>query len=282
MNIRNIEAFIYIYHLSSFNKAAEALYLTQPTISARINNLETDLNTTLFHRANRGATLTEEGEKFLPYAYRIYNAYKEAKINVGQEVLNMNLGTITSISTILLPQLITSFQEKYPDVSVNIITGTSKEILNKVIDKKCHLGITQSIRDPRINSMPFHTDPIALVVPHNHHFLSLKRKVTIKDIAFEPLISISHGVHDKETIEKVFAAHNLKPRVAMVVDNIETIKFMVLKGMGISFLPELCFKNELASGELFSVPIDPPLNIKRELEIIYLKKNKVPFLSFFV
>lgn len=78
------------------------------------------------------------------------------------------------------------------------------------------------------------------------------------------------------------AAHNLKPRVAMVVDNIETIKFMVLKGMGISFLPELCFKNELASGELFSVPIDPPLNIKRELEIIYLKKNKVPFLSFFV
>lgn len=282
MNISNIEAFIYVYHLSGFNKAADALYLTQPTISARIQSLETDLNTTLFHRDRKGTTLTDDGKTFLPFAYRIYNAYKEAKINMGQELINMNIGSITSVSTNLLPKIISSLKEYHPNVSVQIITGPTKEILNKILNKQCHFGITESFSDSRIHKLPFYTDPFSLVVPRNHRLLSLDRKVTIKDIVFEPLITISQGVLNKQVVERIFSKDNLKPHIALEVDNIETIKFMVMKGMGISFLPELCLKNELASGELFTVPIQPALDIKREIEIIYLKGTKPPYLNFFI
>src|SRR5699024_7018851 len=105
MNISNIETFIYIYHLSGFNKAANALYLTQPTITSRIQSLEKDLNAKLFHRKSNEITLTEAGKVFLPYAYRIYNAYKEAKIQMGQEIQELSVGSITSVSTSLLPKM---------------------------------------------------------------------------------------------------------------------------------------------------------------------------------
>lgn len=282
MNISNIEAFIYVYHLSGFNKAAEALYLTQPTITARIQTLEKDMNTTLFHRNRKGVTLTNEGKVFLPFAYRIFNAYKEAKINLGQELKEVTIGSITSVSTSLLPKILASFKEQYPTVSVNIVTGPTKDILNRLIHNQCHFGIIESRPDSRFNSLPFHTDPYSLVVPRNHPLLSLKREVTLKDIAFEPFITISQGVFDRSIVEKTFAEQNLKPNIVFEVDNIETVKFMVLKGMGISFLPKLCFENERAAGELFTIPISPVPHIKRKIEIIYLKGTKPPFLNFFV
>lgn len=282
VNISHIEAFIYVYHLSGFNKAAEALYLTQPTISARIQTLEKDMNIILFNRDRKGITLTDEGKAFLPFAYRIFNAYKEAKINMGQELKEMNLGSITSVSTSLLPKILSTFKEQYPAVSVNIFTGPTGDILTKIVNKQCHFGITEAISDSRIHNLPFHTDPYSLVVPRNHPLLSIDREVTMKDIAFEPFITISQGVLDKRVVEEIFAKQKLKPHIVFEVDNIETAKFMVLKGMGISFLPKLCFENEQSTGELFTIPIVPLINIKREIDIIYLKGTKPPFLNAFV
>src|SRR5699024_4957861 len=114
MNISNIETFIYIYHLSGFNKASNALYLTKPTITSLIQSLEKDLDAKLFYRNQQKVTLTEAGKVFLPYAYRIYNSYKEAKIQMGQEIQELSVGSITSVSTSLLPKMIANMKEAHP------------------------------------------------------------------------------------------------------------------------------------------------------------------------
>lgn len=79
MNIEYLEAFMYVVHLESIHKAADALYLSQPTITARIKTLERDLGTQLFLRKGRSMILTEEGKAFIPYAERIIRTYRQGK-----------------------------------------------------------------------------------------------------------------------------------------------------------------------------------------------------------
>lgn len=79
MNIENIESFLYVVEYQSIHKAANALFLTQPTVSARIKSLEDSLDTTLFNRVGRSLTLTEKGIEFIPYAKTIVNSYYESK-----------------------------------------------------------------------------------------------------------------------------------------------------------------------------------------------------------
>ncbi len=79
MNIEHIESFLYVVKYKSIHKAANALYLTQPTVSARIKSLEETLGTTLFHRESRSLTLTESGKEFIPFATNIVESFYESK-----------------------------------------------------------------------------------------------------------------------------------------------------------------------------------------------------------
>src|SRR4051794_36381285 len=100
MNIDHLEAFIYVVHLGSIHKAAEGLYLSQPTVTARIKTLERDLGIELFLRKGRSLTLTEEGKIFVPYAEQIINTYHQGKKlfkkDHKQEEVVIGANTITS------------------------------------------------------------------------------------------------------------------------------------------------------------------------------------------
>ena len=101
LNLENIEAFVYAVHLGSFVKTAEALYLTQPSVTARIQSLERDLNVKLFHRAGKQISLSEEGRIFLPYAQKILQSYQEAKLKLHEPLLTpkeLKIGCASSIS----------------------------------------------------------------------------------------------------------------------------------------------------------------------------------------
>jgi DNA-binding transcriptional LysR family regulator len=285
MNIENIEAFIYVHHLGSFHRAAEVLYLTQPSVTARIQSLEKELNAKLFHRNGRNITLTEQGKHFLPYAYHILKTYKEAKDHLKQEIFDqseLNLACSLSVSIYIIPELLATFRKQFPNVSVRVFTGHSSQVLNMVTNKKVDFGIARSVSNSLVENDLWYVDPISLVVPPNHPFVNNQRSITMEEVSLEPLIFFDHGSIDWLMINGVFESKKLKPNVIMEVDNIESAKKMVMNGIGISFLPELCLKNELRNGELCTVPISPTLNMARNIEIIYLKEHQPRFLDFFM
>jgi DNA-binding transcriptional LysR family regulator len=285
MNIANIEAFVYVYHLGSFSKAAEALYLTQPSVTARIQSLERELNTKLFHRIGKNVLLTETGKQVLPYAQDILQTYQRVKLNIQQDSKKNELiiGCSLTISNYLLPDLLQSFRKKYPEVSIQVYTGHSQDILDKVLNKEVHFGIARTVSNPKIETHSILVDPLRLVVPKGHPLFGLSRPIPLKTVSREPLIFLERNSIDWLMVHGLFEANQLDPYVALQVDNIEAAKKMVKKGIGISFLPQLCIKEELSSGDLWELSIDPPVQIARKIDLLYLKGSEMPpYLDFFM
>lgn len=281
MNIENIEAFIYVCQLGSFNKAAEALYLSQPSVTARIQSLEREIDIKLFHRNGNKISLTEKGEYFFPHAQKILQSFQEAKYGLHQVTIPYELviGSALSISNNVLPKILPAFKSEFKDVKIKIMTGHSKDILHKVINKEVDFGIVRTETHPQVESIHLYNDPISLFVPRNHAFL--KEKVTIEHVSKHPLIFFDYGSMDWLMIHRLFSSNDLNPNISIEVDNMETAKKLVIQGMGISFLPEHCVKQELENEELFRVEMTPPVKINISIDFIYLKgKPKSVFIDF--
>jgi DNA-binding transcriptional LysR family regulator len=282
MNIENIEAFIYVCQLGSFNKAAEALYLTQPSVTARIQSLEREINIKLFHRNGNKISLTEKGEYFFPHAQKILQSYQEAKYGLQQVNIPYELviGSASSISNNMLPDSLPAFISEFKDVRIKILTGHSKDILRKVINKEVDFGIVRTETHPQVESIRLYNDPISLFVPKNHAFLK-EESVTVEDVSKQPLIFFDYESIDWLAIHRLFLNKGLNPNVYLEVDNMETAKNLVLQGVGICFLPEHCVKKELKNEELFRVEMTPPVKTNISIDFIYLKgKPTSVFMDF--
>ncbi|CAM3989645.1 LysR family transcriptional regulator [Mesobacillus zeae] len=283
MNIHNLEAFVYAVHLGSFNKAAEALFLTQPSVTARIHSLENQMNTKLFFREGKHVSLTEKGKEFLPFAQNILFSFQEAKTKMEQNIVvphKVRMGSATSIATCIMPDFIFKFKQEFPNAQISLSTGHSTEILKKVLNKEVDFALVRSIAHPNIESLLIKEDPIVLVAPPNHELL--KKRATIRDVSRQPIVFFGYDSMDWLVIQNLFQADRLKLNVALEVDSMEAAKVLVKQGMGISFLPEHCVKKEIINGELGSVPLWPALNLTIKISLIHLKGQTIsPFLGFF-
>jgi DNA-binding transcriptional LysR family regulator len=285
LNLENIEAFVYAVHLGSFVKTAEALYLTQPSVTARIHSLESELNVELFQRTGKHISLSEQGKIFLPYAQTILQSYQEARVKLHHPITTPNqlkIGCASSISNYIIPELIPTFQQEYPNVNIKIITGHSNDILDEVLNKKVDFGIVRTVKHSQIKSLLFRHDPIGLFAPAGHPLLQ-SEQVTIEEVSEQPLIFFDYGSVDWLMIYRLFDSKNLKPNIILEVDSMETAKNLVMNGVGVSFLPQHCVVKELADGRLFRVPLISPGQLDVKIEIIYRKgERKSPFIDFFI
>lgn len=145
MNIDNVISFIYVYRFRSFNKASEALYITQPALTSRIKSLEKNLDTALFIRNKAGVTLTEKGKIFLPYAFQLFEIYIKAQNCLRQTEENITVGSIISASTAILPNALHQFQQRNPLYSINVITAKTTTMLERLLNNECQIAITEKI-----------------------------------------------------------------------------------------------------------------------------------------
>ncbi|MDX8366537.1 LysR family transcriptional regulator [Cytobacillus sp. IB215665] len=283
MNIDNIEAFIYVCQLGSFNKAAEALFLTQPSVSARIQSLEREMNIKLFLRQGNKVSLTDKGEYFFPHAQKILQSYQEAKYRLQQELLpnELKFGCALSIANNVLPSMLPDFKAKFNNVRMKIITGHSKDVLQKVINQEVDFGIIRRETHPEIEGIHLYDDPISLFVS-NGHILLKQETITLEQVAKYPLIFFDYGSMDWLYIHRIFSTNRISPNISLEVDNMETAKNLVIQGMGISFLPEHCVKKELQKEQLVRVELTPPIRMNISIDFIYVKgSSQSVFINYF-
>ncbi|MCU6797018.1 LysR family transcriptional regulator [Paenibacillus sp. WQ 127069] len=258
MNIENLEAFVYVIHFNSFNKAADALFLSQPSISARIQSLERELNALLFEREGKQFTLTDKGKQFLPYAQQILQSYKKGKQQLQHKSTSLDelrIGCTVSVANYLIPEILPVLKERMPDVQIKLTTAPSEALLDKLLSKEIDLGLVRNITHPHIHSVKFFDDPIRLFVRQEHAFARME-SVTVEDVVNEPMVFFECGSLDWMKIHRLFESLHLPPNIVYHIDNLETAKKLVLKGVGISFLPELCVQKEVQ--EKLLVPIELP------------------------
>ncbi|MEH6938714.1 LysR family transcriptional regulator [Bacillus sp. JJ664] len=268
MNIENIEAFIYVIHYGSFNKAADSLFLSQPTVTARIQSLERELNCKLFHRTGKQVMITEEGKRFLPYAQQVVQIYEKGKMHINQKKSQTNelkIGCTVSVSNYVISEIIPKLSVMNDEVHYKMITGSTDELVKKTVNNEIDIAFVRKISHPSLQSIKLFEDPITLYVYKDHPFIT-KQSISIQDIAKENLIFFECGSLDWLRIHRLFENLESPPNIKIHTDSSEMAKKLMLEKFGIAFLPSISVKKEVKDGLLYPIHIE-------ETKGIYLQTN---------
>ena len=256
MDFPQLEAFLEAANRGSFRRAADALYLSQPSVSARVQALEDEVGVALFHRTARGVRLTDMGRTFLPFAQRSMDTLRR-----GKEVLEsvrqtstgiLNMATARVIGTYVLPETLHKFHQLHPDANLHIKVGGSSEVLQMVVNEEVQLGLARFMQHPDVDALHLYDEEAVLVV-HPEHPFARTGAAAMAQLAQEPLIVYDPGDPGSsyfQFINRVCRDAGVTPKVEMNLDSVEAAKNMVQLGLGISFLPRSGVRRELDSGSL--------------------------------
>lgn len=264
----------------TLSKAAEELFLTQPSVSARLQSLEKELGERLFERDQRGAVLTDAGSRFLRHAERILRILEESKeeldslhrIDGGRLVI----GAAPAVSTYFLPSLLARYAAFNERVEIAVRTGHTEEVLQMVLQDEAHIGLVRRVSHPAIDAYRVAVEELVLVAPPGHRFAELG-EVSIADVAAEGLILFDRTTRWHELTWALFASQSVKPNVRLELDNVETAKRMVEVGLGVSLLPGTAVQREIRQGTLIGVPITDAPPVSREVLAIRRREAALPW-----
>ncbi len=279
MELAQIEAFVQVAAHRSFSRAAETLYLTQPSVTARIQALERELGEELFERTGRSVRMTDAGQTFLAYAEKALASVQEGKDALealrNAEAGVLRIGSALTISTYVLPRILKSFRSHYPRVDVAIRTGRSDDVLDLLLKDEVQVGLVRALVHPEIQTIHLYDDEIILVTEHNHPFAQT-RTARIEEVSRQPLIFFDKGSSYYGLIHGIFREANLVPTHAMQLDSMEATKKMVEEGLGIAILPRVSVERELKLGILVEVEIVGVPRFKRQIALVFRRNRKQP------
>lgn len=264
MLLVHIEGFLEVARLGSVSRAAEALYVTQPTLTARLHSLERDMGTELFVRTRHGMRLTDAGRAFLPYAERAVRALRDGRRAIDEVSQGLAgqllIASAPAVSTYILPVVLERFVNGHHRVEVVVRTGHSEEVQKMVLRDEVQLGLGRALRHPDIELTPFHEEELVLVVAPGHRF-AVRPEVTMPEVAEQQLIMFDRASSYYEITQAAFLAAGVLPRSLMELDNIEAAKKMVELGLGVALLPRTAVAREADMGELKVVRVgdSPPM-----------------------
>lgn len=279
MDFGQIEAFVQVAKHHSFSRAAEALQLTQPSITARIQALERELGEELFERSGRGVKLTDGGHVFLPYSDKILQTLQEARDAVEDvrhvQLGSLRLGSALTISTYVLPKILHEFCQRYPGVDVVVRTGRSEQVINMLLADEVQVALVRALNHPELDGIHLYDDEIVLVANPGHPFASSGR-ATIAEAAAEPIVLFDRGSSYYGLINNFFRQAGVIPNVAMELDSLEATKRMVEEGLGIALVPAVTIERELEAGKLVKIDLEDAEQITRPISLVYRTNRKRP------
>ncbi len=273
MEMGQIEAFVEIARQGSITRAAEKLYLTQPTVTSRLKSLEREVGESLCTRVPRGIILTDAGRLLLPYAERALQALSEGQsaLRHQQEATGGSLfiGSATLISTYLLPTLLLRFAQAHPDVHVVVRSGHTQDIVERILHQDVQIGLVYQMSHPDIATQLVHEDELAFVAQPAHPLFQ-RDDVSLQEIASEPHILLGGHARHFRAIQEIFASAGVEtPPARFEVDSVEVAKKIVESGQGIALLHRITIQHELESGALKVIPCQSIPRMSRPIFAIH-------------
>jgi LysR family transcriptional regulator, transcriptional activator of the cysJI operon len=274
MTLRHLAIFIKVFDLGSMTAAAQALFISQPTVSQAISELESYYGIKLFDRLAKRLFITEKGLQLLSYARHItelVNEMEQSMKNPDQHGV-IRIGSSLTIANYLLPDLVSSFSEQYPRIQVQAITKNTKEIEALVLQNAVDFAIVEGlVHSPDLIERVFMEDQLILVCGRTHFLYKTK---SISPLALQGLSFIVRetGSGTRELFENMMTAHELTWKAAWECNGSDILKNAAMKGLGIGVISQRLVENELKAGTLTRINIDG-VDLKRKFSVIY-HKNK--------
>src|SRR5438034_4247389 len=234
-----VEGFLEVARRGSVSRAAEALFITQPTLTARLHGLERELGIKLFLRTPRGMRLTDAGRAWVPFAERAMRALVEGRDALEQvkaaSAGHLTIGSALAVSTYILPDLLERFVASHPRVEVSVRTGHSEAVVELVLRDDVQLGLGRAINHPDLDLRPFHREALVLVCAPDHPFVR-RRSVTLAEVTNENILMFDRTSSYYEITQSAFLSAGVSLRGLMELDSIEAAKKMVERDLGVALL----------------------------------------------
>jgi DNA-binding transcriptional LysR family regulator len=262
MDLRQLEIFVKVAELKSFSKAADALFLTQPTVSEHIRTLEQELGVRLLDRLGRGAEATRAGQLLVSHATRILQLQREARQAMdqfqGKLVGELAVGASTIPGEYVLPPLLGRFKEKFPDISVTLLIGDSRQVAEWIGEGKVELGVVGGRLGHRgVEYRELMPDEMVLVVSAAHPWHG-RGQVEIAELAGQPLLLRERGSGTRAALEASLSEAGLDLssfRVVGEMGSTQAIKQAVKAGVGVSILSRRAIEDECRSGLMWALTV---------------------------
>ncbi|KAB2330343.1 LysR family transcriptional regulator [Bacillus mesophilum] len=246
MDIRQLKYFETLVRRKNFTKAAEELFISQPSLTNTIKQLEKELEFKLFERTTRIISLTESGEIFYNHVISILQVYnlalkdmEEIKL-VGKGIVT--IGVIES-SRFWLPKIIRSFSVKYPEIKINFKNIIRpKDVETALVNYDIHFAITtHPITNPNLERYELFQEEFVILLPA-HHPLSKDKSIDLSMLEDDIFIQFSNGYQIRDDFLKICYTAGFKPKGLYEVDDFETAFSLVENGLGVALIPESYFK----------------------------------------
>lgn len=261
----------------NFTKAAELLYLSQPSISKQIQRLEKNLDISLLNRENNKISLTENGKVFLEYSERILALCEEscrALIDLKRgERGNLTIGTSQTIGIYLLPRVLALFAQNYPQIDLKVQVNSTRIIAKNVINREIDLAVVGGeIPDEFKKNLlleDFVEDEFSLIIPKSHPF-AIKKKISRKDLYHLNFIALNSNSTIKKFIDNTLRQNQIETKqlkIIMQLNSIEGIKTAVSLGLGAAFVSSSAIEKEIELQRIEILQIEN-IRITRKLTII--------------
>lgn len=243
MEWEQLEYFQTLARMQHVTKAAKSLSITQPALSRSIARLENHLGVPLFDRQGRSISLNQYGHIFLRRVQAMMKEYTEGKEEI-QALLKpdqgvVSLGFLHTLGTTLVPDLIGSFQQEYPNIAFQLKQNHSYWLLERLKSGDLDLCLLASIKpeDP-IQWIKLWSEELFVFVP-NDHPLASRESITLNEIAGERFILLKKGYALRMTVDELFEKANIQPNIMFEGEEAATAAGFVAAGLGISILPDL-------------------------------------------
>ena len=279
MDMKQLQSFTAVVRYRSFTKAAERLYLSQPTISTHIRNLEEELGTCLIIRTKRSVDVTPRGQELYECACNILslrdNLIRRWSSNESSII---QLGASTIPSAYLLPDILLAYGKEHPEAYFTIHQSDSRGVVEGILNGSFDLGMIGMKYDHEdLTCIPFYQDRMVLITPVNPHFLSLKEQdAPLQRLLQEPIILREQGSGSKKSAEYFLDSMGIAEeqlKVTARINDQESIKNLVAGGLGVSIISKRAALNFVQEKRVLL--FDLPEHVSQRYLYFVMKRNYV-------
>ncbi|GFN36212.1 selenium metabolism-associated LysR family transcriptional regulator [Tepidimicrobium xylanilyticum] len=283
MDFRQLETFIQVANLKSFSRAAEKLYITQPTVSNHIQSLEKELGSILINRSGKSITLTEAGSLLYKYAINIINSCEMAKFDLaaykGRIQGHLCIYSSSIPSKYILPKIIYEFSTKYPEVTFSLVDMDSADVVQSILDGDTDFGIVGAkYEENKLNNIELVEDSLLVITPNNPRFSKPNYShLALDEVIKERILLREEGSGTRNLVEATLKKHNIdleSLNVTAYVEDTEVIKQLVSLGAGISFLSSKAVFDDIKLGKYKAYYVEG-IEFSRKFYFVYHNKRQL-------
>lgn len=268
MNLRDLQYFIALAELRHFGRAAEACFVSQPTLSTQLKKLEDELGVALFERVPRNVLLTPTGELILIHARaalaQVKHMHDIARQTKDPESASVKLGIFPTLGPYLLPHVVPNIRIRFPNLELLLVEEKTEHLIHQLKNGQIDAAIlAEPVNDDQFESMLLFVEPFVLALPENHP-LTKQRNLGLNELDKQHLLLLEDGHCLRDQALEVCSLSGASEKEGFRATSLETLRQMVAASVGITLLPMLAVQPPVPSSPYIRlVPFKNPAPTRR-------------------